>query len=590
MDAFKINGYHSAKIISNQPKLQSGQILKGHILKIFPDNKALIQLGNKRMNAQLEASLTIGGRYHFLVTSTDHMVRLKVLGKISKSKGKENIDELINHLGLKVTKYSTSLVDELINKKIPFDKHQLVKALQLLGASKNKTDAIRILVQMIEGKIPLTTSTYAAFETRFGSISLNEELKALYNQLQNNGDHRVLHDQLHDLLQRPRGIENIVSRQLYNEMKVAGYDMDRFLRFTGMSGVRIRSTEQENLMAQVNKTNPNSALSSEMGAALSNLRPELMGNLPSQLTKMVENKMVLMEEAKKMISFWKTLSPSIEQLPTQLFAQLRQQINDKISPLLTVEQKQYITTYLKNNTVSLDRVFAFIESLSDENLYSIATRLLGRINKDHNFSLSSPKEQFLLHLNHQLNHIGLNDEHNISKGLTNEITVKQLLIQILSNSDGSISEQSQKLLHYINGIQLNSVMDTSSGIAANLLLPGEKIGLKNDLELDFKGKRKDNGEIDPDYCHIVFYLELANIKNTIIDMNIQKRNINLTIFNQSGHLKYLPESLKAVLKNKLTELDYNLTHIQLKDGNMKELEKAEHSVTTNSYKGVDYRV
>ncbi|AIF45468.1 hypothetical protein [Virgibacillus sp. SK37] len=585
MDAFKINGFHSTKIISSQPKLQSGQIVKGHILKIYPDNKALIQLGDKKMNAQLEASLTIGGRYHFLVTSTDQMVRLKVLGKISKSKGKENLDELINHLGLKATKYSTSLVDELISKRIPFDKHQLVKAIQLVGESKNKTDAIQLTVKMIQGKFPLSTSTYAAFATRFGDTSLNEELKVLYEQVQNKGNHRVLYERLHDLLQRSRGIEDVISRQLFNELKVTDSDMDRFLRFTGIIVGEKGITDGEKSVAPVNSASPY-----QMEEVLKYIRSDTMESLPTRLTKMVENKMMLIDEAQKALAFWKTLAPSIERLPTQLFEQLRQQINDRISPLLTVEQEQYITTRLQNNTASLGRIFSFIESLTDENMYTIATRLLGRINKDQLFSLSSPKEQFLLHLNQQLSSMGLNDEHNISKGLTNEITVKQLLIQILSNSDLSITEQSQKLLHYINGMQLNSVMDTPDGIAANLLLPGEKIGLKNDLELDFKGKRKDNGEIDPDYCHIIFYLELANLKDTIIDMNIQKRNINLTVFNQSGHLNHLPESLKTVLKNKLKELDYNLTHIQLKNGNIEGFKRGEQSVTQHPYKGVDFRI
>src|SRR5690625_4282896 len=90
-------------------RLKPGQIVQGKIVKIFPDNKAQITLGSRSMVAQLEASLTIGERYHFQVKSMDRLLHLQVLGKPLKKENEINVKILLQQLGFKETKNNIDL-------------------------------------------------------------------------------------------------------------------------------------------------------------------------------------------------------------------------------------------------------------------------------------------------------------------------------------------------------------------------------------------------------------------------------------------------------------------------------------------------
>ncbi|ALX47452.1 hypothetical protein AOX59_01850 [Lentibacillus amyloliquefaciens] len=58
-------------IFNSSQLLRPGQIIQGNIVKIYPDQKAQIQLGTHKMTAQLETSLTVSARYHFQVQPSD---------------------------------------------------------------------------------------------------------------------------------------------------------------------------------------------------------------------------------------------------------------------------------------------------------------------------------------------------------------------------------------------------------------------------------------------------------------------------------------------------------------------------------------
>src|SRR5699024_1622418 len=89
----------------------------------------------------------------------------------------------------------------------------------------------------------------------------------------------------------------------------------------------------------------------------------------------------------------------------------------------------------------------------------------------------------------------------------------------------------KQMIHFINGLQIQSVTEANQFIHASLQLPGGPLGLAKDMELEFSGKQKEDGTIDTDFCKIVFYLDLQALETTVIDMNVQKRNVMVTVFN-----------------------------------------------------------
>src|SRR5690625_3286321 len=67
------------RLTSNQQSdaqyFKKGSIVRGKILKLFPQNKAHIQLGAHTFIAQLEAPLQLGASYHFQVQSAEDVLR-----------------------------------------------------------------------------------------------------------------------------------------------------------------------------------------------------------------------------------------------------------------------------------------------------------------------------------------------------------------------------------------------------------------------------------------------------------------------------------------------------------------------------------
>lgn len=165
-------------------------------------------------------------------------------------------------------------------------------------------------------------------------------------------------------------------------------------------------------------------------------------------------------------------------------------------------------------------------------------------------------------------------------------------MQPVQQSDGAINDRANQLLHFINGMQIQSVNDGPNFLQASIQIPGEKMNLNNDLQLEFEGKKTESGKIDPAYCRILFYLHLTNLKETIVDMNIQKRSVAVTIFNENPTILDQSDRVKTALREGLTALNYNLSTITLKALNQKEVTKNNTPIKTEDhlYQGVDYRI
>ncbi|MCF3942449.1 hypothetical protein [Oceanobacillus alkalisoli] len=177
------------------------------------------------------------------------------------------------------------------------------------------------------------------------------------------------------------------------------------------------------------------------------------------------------------------------------------------------------------------------------------------------------KQMFLEQLRQSLAMLGLNYENRLATEKEPENlsdTIKGLLLQLASGENSTEVKQQTRLLHLIQGLQLQSVNETPSFIQAMLQIPAERLGLVKDLVIEFEGKKNKDGEVNPDYCRILFYLELKNLKETVIDVNIQQRAVSLTVFNNTAGIPILANTFKDKLSENLTNLNYRLTSIVFK--------------------------
>lgn len=584
----------SSKIADALVVLRPGQIVQGKIVKLFPDNKAQIQLGSQRRIAQLEASLTVGGKYHFQVQASDSLIHLKVIGSQLKQQTDTNIMNLFQQLGLKRSKSNAELLKSLISEKIPFRKEQLAQAFHLLErAGDNKTQARQVLKEMIAAKLPIIDSVFQALTAKSRS-GLTDQMKSLLLQLRQVPDQTLLQQDLESrltqLVERPFNTRNALvrhiqteisknSQQFFNTLKAAGA-VDSTIDFTAWKSEWTSFTQKNN--------GNNAQLPFQLNSA----------NLISSLEQMNTNQSAVRVEAAKVLQNWSTVlensAVNNAALSSEQFTQLKQQFTNSLLPSLTNGQQQQVIKLLQNNPASLRQLLTTLETMADRQISAGTEQFLSTVKRGESFLVQPPKEQFLKHLQNVLQFTGLNYENQLGKDMVQQQsnTVKSMLLQMLQQSDGTMQDRSQQLLHLINGLQIQSVNDSPNVMQASLQVPGERLGLPDDMQLEFEGKKTEDGKINPDFCRVVFYLDLANLKETVIDMNIQKRAVAITIFNDHKQITEQFMILKPLLKEGLEKLNYQLSTIIVKPIHQTNQPERDGVKPTyqNSYQGVDYRV
>nr|WP_295973834.1 hypothetical protein [uncultured Bacillus sp.] len=177
----------------------------------------------------------------------------------------------------------------------------------------------------------------------------------------------------------------------------------------------------------------------------------------------------------------------------------------------------------------------------------------------------------------------------------NREAFKPLLLDFLKEEPtGAVKEAAEKVLNKITGIQL---LGQDSGpiqqIALQLpIMLGQKAV---DLIMQWSGKKQENGQIDPAYCRVLFYIELEHLQETIVDMQVQNRVIRLRVINEHEELKDLAVPFIEGLKENLQTMNFTLSAIQFtrpKEDVSKHGEKQYGAAIfdTSCYSGVDIKI
>lgn len=216
-------------------------------------------------------------------------------------------------------------------------------------------------------------------------------------------------------------------------------------------------------------------------------------------------------------------------------------------------------------------------------------------------NLENGKEVALL-FKQLVSKIGFNYENHLKQTwkqetlqqVENTQMLKGLLMKFLDeNSSSSIKQATEHVLNKITGVQLLS--QESGGWQQYVMqIPIPLPRKMTDLTVQWNGRKKENGQIDPDYCRILFFLELERLNECIVDLHIQNRIINVTVINDTKKIKEAASTFIPLLKEKLKELNYHLSAVQFQT--MKEREETPSKKTTSFLQppsqtyGVDIRI
>ncbi len=591
--------------ITENQTLKTGQIIQGKILKLYPNNKAQIQLGTQIMIAQLEASLAVGERYHFQVEAADDLIHLKVIGEHLKNRPQTNISELLQALGLKVSKVNIDVVQNLINEKVPFNRSQLVQAFSLLESVKNKSEALQVLKEMIIQRLPMNESVFQALLAK-NTTELSSQLKAVIQQLEQTQNLSELQlnllNRLKQMTEVPPTNQNRIITQIIAEVNTNNQQLFSILKLVGLIDQNVEfSTWKSQWTSFSNQYQLTAENSPNHQYVQSNLPfPVSVNMIEKVLNEIMNSQTQLKETSQDIVSKWSNLinETVIKNLPLseRNFEQFKNEIAQKILPLLSNNQRELVLEKLENNPVQLRQVLTMIQAYTIQQTYISVEQILTTISEQDPFNILPPQEKFLGQIRQMLLFFGLTDENlltqDIIAGQSNQ-TVKSMLIQVLQQGDNVGNERAQQLLHHINGLQLQSVQELGNFIQASLVIPGEKLALNNDIYLECESKKTEDGKINPEFCRILFYLDLSNLRETIIDMQIQKRLVTVTVFNDHQTLKLLAEQLQPSLKKGLESLNYQLTNIMIKPLEERNAIKKEVATThsmKSSYEGIEFRI
>lgn len=569
------NRFH--RIADVQQTLKRNQIIRGHIIKLYPDNKALIQLGMQKKIAQLEASLAVGERYYFQVQETKDVIHLKVLGDKLTHHPQANLSQLLNHLGVPINRHMIAFVQSLIQSQIPFDRHSLIQLIPLLNIAQDQQKAHHVIKTMLAHQLPLTSNVFSALYTReieqFSSL-LRNVLNGITIDRQQHTHHQQLVSNLNSLIGRPVYDAEFV-RYVY-EQSIDHESLEKLLK--GFNLMKRDVTDQEG-KRDITTLVKHELLFNREGDELR----QIIKHLLSQQSH-------ANNAARLLISTWemqlKNLITTHSSMTPDMFSTFKQSLIKQLIPLLPSTYQQDFIQSIDNNPHVFRHVLDACYTLREDKTFDVLNRII--------LYDPSPKKAFLQHIHRILSLTGLNYEHLIRHDQLDQqpISLKQSLINVMQYNESTIGqERMQQLLHFINGLQVQSVEETSHLIYANLTLPGEKLRLNNDLFLQFQSKKTKNSEIDTDFCRILFYLDLGSLEETIIDMNIQNRVIAITVFNDHPILHATIKPLEIKLKHQLSELNYQLTSVIYKPlHEQPKASKDTYQFRQENYEGVDFRV
>jgi hypothetical protein len=588
-----------AAATTEQPfSFKPGQVIHGSIKKIFPDQMAEVQVGNKRMLARLEVPLKAGDAHYFQVEGEKAALHLKVVtGAIqSTTTSLGQTQQLMDSLQLPKSALMESIVQQMVRGKMPLSREQLIQAEQWMKdvTSNVKTsEGLVALQKMTEHKLSFTRESFLSLVSGQDKNGLHQLLDTFRQSLQK--------DTTIPTVQR-EGIEKLlsqISQPFSKELggAIAGQVIQRLLSPTASVDDR---TALLNLLKAVGLVSQEATLDNwlsrqtivqpgqggqnlSLGQILAQIQqPILAEGVVQSLQTMVADTPHIMTEGKVRIEqLINKVALSVPESPEWRVA-IKTLTTEILRAFAEATQSQPFQADQKSLTPK-DQVLSILNSLSGTNKDSEVLSQLTRFASQSTQSIvqqvfSSAEAAVHGGMNHLaigqavkqiLGNIGFSYEAKLSQqgaDLTQlNGSLKPQLLSIVQNHSVSaqVKEAAESIISRLNGMQ---ILSGENGPQHQLLMqvPLDFFGKRMDAAIQWNGRMKENGKIDSSYARVMFYLDLASLKQTVIDMQVQNRVITINIYNENDALLPLAESFREALRTGLGSLDYQLSGVFIK--------------------------
>ena len=616
----------NAMTSTNQPlALKQGQVFHGTIKQLYPDQMAEIQVGNQKFIAKLEVPLKAGDAHFFQVTGTNPQTELKIVtGPMAQaSTPSQQINQLLESMNLPKSAEMQLLLGHFMKAQLPISKEQMLQAemwLKALPEGISKVDALQTIQKMIELKMPMINDVFQALmsgQKTSGMTAIMDNFAQLLAK-----DTTLSESLRQNLMQQVQAIAkpfevetgSAVLARLLQSLTNSSATMNEKMQALSMlkeSGILPQQATLQNWpkMNEAKAFQPIQQAGQVIQTILAT-KPENVRQLVEQLKSWTESQNLLTNEQKQQINQLvdrfnqlpvskQTLDVFAKQMQDQLLKAFTQNTADRLftQDAHTLSMKDHLLSLFKQEANSPSQTEALMRNLVKNSIDSSQPFIQQVVTQAEALVQNSMDSKAMEHaLKTVLKNLGISYEATLgSKSADLHMIAHQLKPQLHTllqetNIPPQMKEAAEMLMTRMNGMQLSS---GENGHQHQLIMqvPLEFFGKKMDATLQWNGRMKDNGKIDANYARVLFYLQMASMQETVIDMQVQNRVVTVTVFNENSEIQSLAEPLKAALKIGLAEKNYQLSGVFIKQFDKGQTEKGGPVVEQREEQsGVDIRV
>jgi hypothetical protein len=552
--------------------LRHEQIVYGKVSKIYPNHTAVVQIGRHSFVAKLETSLTANAQYWFQVLYDNQMLTLKVLEQLeqplldSKNKEEHAAEPLLKKWNL--SDNAGRLLRFLLKQNLPIIKKHLLQAAQWIEKTEHVDSALQAIKLIYENNLPFTKETFEAMKELGNS-------QPFYKQLIH------VRDVLESLPQRTETIQKLLEQLnmlLEGQTKVTAKQWNLSLLAHWLN---TKQTDAQPAFSLLQK----------------------LGILPQQKTEMD-----LLQTAGKQFFEAKPSSPhstevkkELAEIVARLQTAIRLENNEQYE-----RQFRFLLSLFQTEEINESQLVERYQSLLfDKHLSKSEHQLLETImSNDMDDWSASVGDRLAKEMKQIIQSLGLQYEADLQSAVKAKTMkdasfdeLKPLLLKVLQefSSNSVVKEAVEPAIHRLTAQQL---LSQEHGPIQHIFLQiplrlGEQL---TDVTVQWHGKKRENGEIDPNYCRILFYLQLEFLKETIIDVHIQNRVVNVSIMTEMMGLEPIITAMQPMLKENLEKLRYKLSAVKVvpsEKQNQRDdsaLRFSAVQLAQGTYSGVNYRI
>lgn len=560
-----------------QVHFQTGEMFSAKIVRWLPQNMAEINIKGQKMFAKMEVPLQAGERYWFIVATVKNGLHLKVLANAAEmgTDPKLAAESLVKKLSLPVSPEIKAIAEKMAAEQWVLTKEKMENAAQWLKLTDTKA-GLDILKLMMDRSLPFTKSVFNSLMSVMGETdSTHSLLAALREQMASSSPEGdlvpPLMNTLHQIKDPSTKLLAMKFFQKFLALLESGGSSEQdaaadllqkwgFLPKEEQNGVRLSDLAIKWLNSLFSSSTDDDSFqrlfssgeigSKQLSSFLSRLDPAQQELVRDILRESGSKQSQTTEWAEKVYS---ALLKEAASIPENGEISLK-----KLAALLTVSEGQL----LKLVEQEADRTRQLpLDSLSEgEKLFQGLWEKVKQETENH----LTGKDAFAL-LKTMMKLLGADYESNLLSFTENwkEVLKPQLADLVKDQASGEIKDSAEKLLARLNAYP---ILSNDLGAAQTIVMnfPLSFFGLNTDLTIKWSGKKNKDGKLDPDYCRILFYLDLKNLKEVVVDMQVQNRIVTLLIMNDNPKLKTIASPLLSNLKEGLQQIRYQLSSVQFK--------------------------